>query len=289
MIDLTFTTGKDFKEKIDNIMNEQIDRVIDLSKGVIHTKEYKKMLNTMAMFHHYSWHNSMLIWLQCPEASYVAGFRKWLTMKRYVRKGEKGIAILAPMFKNLIKIGEDGTDLSEKALVGFRKVYVFDVSQTDGEELDVHEIHKYVKDRNLKDTLHNMMDHISKQVPIQFYKSTSKEGGYCSKDSININQRICNSNTKVMITLLHEYTHWVLDFQEGTGRSDNPPDLKEMIAASVPYIIMKTLGIKGKDLDTDMALYVNNWSGNEEDKYKLLRDSMESMSKVVRRVLEWQL
>ncbi len=287
MIDLTFTTGTEFKEKIDRLMNEQIDRVIDISKGTFHSKEYKKMLQTMAMFHHYSWHNIMLIWVQCPHATYVAGFKRWLELKRYVKKGEKGIAILAPMFKNLVKIGEDGTDLSEKALVGFRKVYVFDVSQTDGEDLDLYEIHQYVEDRDVGDTLTIMLNQISKQVPVQFYHSATKEGGHCNKDSININERICNTEQKVMITLLHEYTHWVLDFNEGEGHVNSPADLKEMIAASVPYIIMRTLGIKGKDLDLDTGLYVANWSGNMDDKYKLLRDSMESMSKVVKRVLEW--
>ena len=151
MIDLTFSTGTEFKSKVDKIMNEQLDKVIDISKGTFHSKEYKKMLQQMAQFHHYSWHNTMLIHVQNPEASYVAGFRRWLELKRYVKKGEKGIAILAPMFKTLTNIDENGVDKSKKSLIGFKKVYVFDIAQTEGEPVETAEVHKYVKARELKE------------------------------------------------------------------------------------------------------------------------------------------
>ena len=86
----------------------------------------------MGRFHKYSWHNVALIATQCPTATRVAGFHTWRTMGRFVRKGEKGIAILAPI------VGRRNADADQddsKRVLGFRAAYVFDVAQTDGEPL----------------------------------------------------------------------------------------------------------------------------------------------------------
>ena len=78
-----------------------------------------------AILGNYSMRNAALIWSQCPDATAVAGFHDWRKAGRVVRKGEKGLAILAPMARKRDD-GEEGT-----ALAGFRVVYVFDVSQTE--------------------------------------------------------------------------------------------------------------------------------------------------------------
>jgi len=88
-------------------------------------------LEMTAKFHQYSPFNVWLIMLHKPEATYVAGYNKWRQMDRWVRKGERGIPILAPIFTTVIN--EDGKE--EKELTGFLTVYVFDISQTDGEPL----------------------------------------------------------------------------------------------------------------------------------------------------------
>jgi hypothetical protein len=105
------------------------------------SEQLTKYLDTMARFHQYSFSNCMLIFAQKPDASNVAGFGKWKEFNRFVRKGEKGIAILAPLVrKKKDESGSDATDSSksssdEKVLFGFRIVYVFDISQTEGEDL----------------------------------------------------------------------------------------------------------------------------------------------------------
>ena len=82
---------------------------------------FRAYLKTSAAFWNYSWHNSMLIWRQRPDASYVAGFNTWLKCGRYVCKGEKGISIFAPMlFKDKNAAGE------ETKRLWFKVVYVFD-------------------------------------------------------------------------------------------------------------------------------------------------------------------
>jgi N-terminal domain of anti-restriction factor ArdC len=91
------------------------------------------LLKTMARFHRYSLHNVCLIVSQRPTATRVAGFHTWRGMGRFVRKGEKGIAILAPIVRRR-REGE-GEDDEPRAIVGFRAAYVFDVAQTDGAPL----------------------------------------------------------------------------------------------------------------------------------------------------------
>ena len=99
-------------------------------------------LSVAARFHKYSWTNCLLIAMQRPNATRVAGFRAWLGLGRHVRKGEKGIAILAPIItKRSRDTKEDRHDTSDSTtesvgyLVGFRSAYVFDIAQTDGEDL----------------------------------------------------------------------------------------------------------------------------------------------------------
>ena len=88
-----------------------------------HSDRLTALLKTMGRFHKYSWHNVALIASQCPTATRVAGFQTWRTMGRFVRKGEKGIAILAPI------VGRRNANADEddsKNVVGFRAAYVFD-------------------------------------------------------------------------------------------------------------------------------------------------------------------
>lgn len=108
----------------------------DLVKALEQGKsdELIKYLTCMSRFHQYSLRNLLLISHQQPEATQVAGFHTWRKLKRSVRKGEKGIAILAPLaFRKKTK----GTpeDESEQAIAGFRVVHVFDIKQTDGPQL----------------------------------------------------------------------------------------------------------------------------------------------------------
>ena len=88
------------------------------------------LLKTMARFHRYSLHNVCLIMAQCPTATRVAGFHTWRTLGRFVRKGEKGIAILAPI---VTRRREDRSDEDSKAVIGFRTAYVFDGLSRDSD------------------------------------------------------------------------------------------------------------------------------------------------------------
>ncbi len=95
--------------------------------ALLSSGQWKAALEAQRRFHHYSFRNVLLIHAQCPEATRVAGYQVWKSLGRQVKKGEKGLCILAPM------VGKDAE--GEKALRGFRNAFAFDVAQTEGDDL----------------------------------------------------------------------------------------------------------------------------------------------------------
>lgn len=117
---------------------ELIEKLERGFQQVQNSDEYRSYLDTVSRFHKYSISNTMLIWLQCPDATHVAGFHTWLSLGRQVRKGEKGIRIFAPMLyrRTVSTVEETGIAEEEEANgLRFRAVSVFDISQTDGDDL----------------------------------------------------------------------------------------------------------------------------------------------------------
>ena len=123
----TPNTSVDLKARI----TKHIQELAEATDAARVSEEMLRYLETCARFHQYSLHNLWLILLSKPDASQVAGFKKWQSMGRCVRRGEHGIPILAPIFSTVTD--EDGVELQR--LVGFKVVYVFDISQTEGEPL----------------------------------------------------------------------------------------------------------------------------------------------------------
>src|SRR5438128_9333620 len=126
-------------EEIKNKTNEAVSYLVAaLQSG--QSDVLTQYLNAMARFHNYSFGNIMLIARQKPEATNVAGIRTWNSLGRFVKRGEKGILILAPMVGKHRKKSEDAEQMEdakqpEARLFGFRAVYVFDISQTEGKDL----------------------------------------------------------------------------------------------------------------------------------------------------------
>src|ERR1700704_6512668 len=109
-------------DTLKQITTDALDRLAALlDEG--RSDQLTALLKTMARFHKYSWHNVALIAIQRPTATRVAGFQTWRTMGRFVRKGEKGIAILAPIVSR--RDAESSTDHA-RTVVGFRAAFVFD-------------------------------------------------------------------------------------------------------------------------------------------------------------------
>src|SRR5215831_1674326 len=115
-------------------IRQTIEQLANETDAATKSELFRNYLKTSAAFWHYSWHNQMLIWRQRPDASYVGGFNTWIKCGRFVRKGEKGIVILAPMFFRDKRQAADGGE-EESTRIWFKVVYFFDISQTDGTAL----------------------------------------------------------------------------------------------------------------------------------------------------------
>ena len=121
---------KENAERAKQIINRALDTLAAaLERG--HSEGLRQHLRAMARFHRYSIGNLMLIVSQKPEATHVEGFRTWLKFGRRVRKGEKGILIRAPYAVRRKDAGEE----DGQTFIGFKAAYLFDISQTEGEEL----------------------------------------------------------------------------------------------------------------------------------------------------------
>ena len=181
-------------------VKEITDKLEQGIKDLFESEKYMNYLKVMSRFHNYSFNNSLLLAMQKPDATHVAGLQKWnKDFHRFVNKGEKGIAILAPMSFKSKELKEqpvkdssgnqiynaDGsakkkTVENEVATIGFKKVYVFDVSQTSGEPMPeyVHELNEAVEDEQVEAVINAVHDITGLSVDFEDIKSGAK--GYYS-------------------------------------------------------------------------------------------------------------
>lgn len=124
----TLTVNKNSSTELQKKIQSHLEELAQATDVARKSKEMLRYLDFVSKFHQYSPANIWLILLAKPDASQVAGFHKWKSMGRFVRTGEQGLPILAPI---LIK-QEDEDGLEKQMLIGFKVVYVFDVTQTEG-------------------------------------------------------------------------------------------------------------------------------------------------------------
>ncbi len=256
-------------------------------KEVFESNKYKQYLKTMSMFHNYSPRNTMLIMQQKPNATKVAGFNTWQKIDRYVKRGEKGIKIIAWAPRSvevetkikdengnyiLDENGKEKTALTRQQIPNYKAVTVFDVSQTQGEPLPelTNELKASVK--NYTD-YYNSLAKISKY-PInfadEFVLGTGVKGN-CdySNNTINIKKNMSESQT--IKTLVHEIAHLRLhsDINNKITRQQ-----MELEAESVAFVVCEHLGIDTSDYSFP---YLASWSENKE--LKVLESSLTRIQK----------
>jgi hypothetical protein len=191
----------------------------------------------------FSWHNICLIASQRPTATRVAGFHTWRTMGRFVRKGEKGIAILAPIVGR--REAESEGD-NARAVVGFRAAYVFDVEQTDGEPLPTPV--EASGDPGAKTAL--LKTAILEQgIALEYADELGGALGTSSGGRI----RVLNGLSPAMefTTLVHEHAHELLH------RADDRPgsrDTRELEAEAVAFVVGGAVGLNTSDSSRDYIL-----------------------------------
>lgn len=243
----------DAKKLSDNALS---DLASQLAAGK--SEELLKFLDTMSTFHNYSFGNCMLIARQKPNATLVAGFRAWLKLGRHVKKGEKGICILAPMIGK--KKAEDGNE-EARAVFGFRAVHVFDVSQTEGDDLpDVNRIDGDPGEKLGR--LHATAESFG--IALSYEDDLGGADGVSRMGSIVLVRGL--SPAAEFSTLAHELAHELLHKAE--DRKTLSKAVKELEAESVAYVVSKAAGL-------DNALkhasdYIQGHKGNEEQLAKSL-------------------
>ena len=266
---------KDIKE-----ITEKLEQGV---KDVFEGAEYKAYLDFMSKFYDYSVNNTILIFMQKPEASLVAGYKAWQTkFKRQVRKGEKGITILAPCphkFKKEVE-DEDGNKVEKEIqYTTFRAISVFDISQTDGEEIPsiVTELSGEVEDFNeLLEKLQTLSP-----VPVSFEDIQSGAKGYYSHAELRIAVKEGMSEQQTIKTLIHEIAHAMLHNRESGEEKDADRNTKEVQAESVAYTVCHSLGLDTSDYSFG---YVAGWSKGKE--VKELKASMEVIRKTAKAIIE---
>ena len=204
--------------------------------------EMTAYLDSCARFHRYSPQNTWLIRLACPGATQVAGYHRWKQLGRYVKKGEKGIPILAPL---KYKLDKDDPDSPEE-VYGFRVVYVFDVSQTDGDPLpEEPEWRSLEVDEDLQARLLSFAE--KRGIEVEFSDDLGEVQGV-SKGGIIILAKTAGTKT-----LIHELAHELM--HRDPEQPATPKPMRELEAEAVAYVVAKHFGLHGLASPNYIALH----------------------------------
>lgn len=260
-------------------MDKEITKKLeDGIKTTLTSENYKNYLSFMNTFHEYSFNNCMLIWLQKPEATLVAGYKTWQNKKRQVKKGEKGIKILAPCPKKFTskKTTEDGKEEEKEVeYMDFRTVSVFDISQTEGEPVPevLHQLKNDVS--NFKD-LFSKLESVS-PVPIVFNEIDANGVFSSSNNCITINKGLSEEQT--IKTTIHEIAHAILHNPNGEEKGADRKT-REIQAESVAFIVCDFLGIDSSEYSFG---YIAGWCKGD---LKLVSQNMEVIRKTANTIKE---
>ena len=282
--------AKTEKQKVQEI-TEKLEQGI---KELFESEKYKTYLNTMSRFHNYSFNNTMLIAMQKPDATLVAGFKAWQkNFDRHVKKGEKGIRILAPAPYKIkeeqekldpvtgeIMLDKNGMPVTEEVEIkipAFRVVPVFDVSQTDGKELPdigVNELSGSVED--YEDFMQALTE--VSPVPITYEDIDGDAKGYFRTTDHRIAIQEGMSQSQTVKTAIHEVAHAKLHDREQNqdidAILDKDRNTKEVEAESVAYTVCQHFGIDTSDYSFG---YIAGWSSDRD--MKELKSSLDTIRK----------
>ena len=264
------------RDKRADELHQITDKLEKGVKDVFQSDKYKQFLNVMAKFPRYSVNNTMLIMMQRPDAQLCQSFTGWKQMGRYVKKGEKGISILAPapykIEREQTKLDEkgrpvfdaDGEPVKEKVEVtirAFKVVKTFDLSQTDGKELPTIGSSELVGNIEGYPKLLQALQEIS-PVPVSFELIDGDAKGFYHLEDKKIVVQDGMSEVQTIKTLLHEMAHEKLHDKDNVPEAkDISRNGKEVEAESVAYVVCQHYGINTSDYSFS---YVAGWSEGKE-------------------------
>ena len=250
-------------------LREITDRLEQGIQDLFNSEKYAAYLQTMSKFYNYSFNNTLLIAMQRPDATLIAGYNAWQNkFKRHVKRGEHGIKILAPCpVKRQVEtekidpvtqrpaIGPDGKPVTETMEVitpAFKVVTVFDVSQTEGEPLPALGVDELTGDVEQYLDLFEALKQVS-PMPIGFEQIASGSKGYCNYEKQRIVIQEGMSEVQTVKTAIHEITHARLHDIHREKEKNIPPErrkdrnTREVEAESVAYTVCQHFGIDTSD------------------------------------------
>lgn len=269
-------------KKINNSIEEITKQLEEGVKEVFTSENYLNYLKVMSKFYNYSFNNCLLIAMQMPEATLIAGYQTWKNkFNRQVKKGEKAIRILAPIphkFKKEIEKEDGSKEEKEIKYTTFRAVSVFDISQTDGEELP--KIAQ--KLQGSLEQYEKLLEELKSISPVNIYfeEIKSEANGYYSPSDDKIVIRKDLSQQHTIKTLIHEIAHAILHSEDGE-ETEADLNTKEVQAESIAYTVCQYLGLDTSDYSFG---YVAGWSKGKE--VKELQASMEIIRTTSKEIIE---
>jgi antirestriction protein ArdC len=238
------TTVKEYYEKLESAVGALLE-----SGGV------KEFFSNMAKFRRYSFANQLLIMLQRPGATKVAGMTTWNGLQRRVKKGERGIAVFAPIFRK-----KESGDSGEEELVGFKTVHVFDISQTEGKDLSCKELQgttDFVASPDVDTGELTRRLRSACPVPVLRKPLAGMRGYYDPANGVIVLSESL-SDRGIPRTLIHEMAHW-LAIRTGEHRADaasGERPMGEVVAEAAAFIALSHFGL---DTGSISFAYVAGW------------------------------
>ena len=280
------------KQKVQEI-TEKLEQGL---QELFESEKYKSYLNIMSKFHNYSYNNTMLIAMQKPDASLVAGYNAWQKgFERHVKKGEKGIRILAPApykvkeeqdvinpdTQELVLDGQGNPkkEVVEYTIPAFKVVPVFDVSQTEGKELPGLGANELLSSVEGYQDFMQALTEVS-PVPIGFEDIPGESKGYFHFEEKRIAIQEGMSDSQTIKTGVHEVSHAKLHDRELSRSADlqtedfKDKNTKEVEAESIAYTVCQHFGIDTSDYSFG---YIAGWSSGKE--MKELKSSLDTIRK----------
>lgn len=274
------------KQRVQELTNKLEQGLQDL----FNSDSYRNYLSTMSKFHNYSFNNTLLIAMQKPDATLVAGYKAWQkNFERHVNKGEKAIRILAPAPYKIkeerdkidpvtqeLLLDKDGNPQKEEVEItipAFRAVSVFDVGQTDGKPIPELAAKELLSDVEGYQDMIRAVEAIS-PVPIELEEIAGDSKGYYDREAKRIAVQENMSESQTLKTMIHEVVHSKLHSKEVEQDEQMKKDrnTKEVEAESIAYTVCQHFGIDTSDYSFG---YIAGWSSGRDTKE--LRSSMDTI------------
>lgn len=292
-----------YNEQKQSEINDLIKRIDEGVQAVFESERYKEYLKFASSFTDYSARNTMLINLQKPHATFVASYGKWKKLGRQVNRGEKGIVIFAPVIyetnqystvqkpvydkKGKPLFNEDGTVKTQTVgepltNISFKKVYVYDISQTSGKEIP-----------NLAVELSGDIDEAKKEaiftalkkvtgIDFEFLDIQGGAKGYYNSAADRIVIKSGMSDAQTLKTAFHETAHKLLhDPKLEIVTVKSPRNEKEVQAESVAFMVAERLGL---DTSEYSFPYIASWSDGKQ--LEQLRDCLQEIQEAAKKITE---